>query len=390
MRSRIFLTLVCAFLLCIAVEAALAQMGGAGMGRGMAFDMMEQGRSYRAGQGMYGMGFMHSAGNAYGEYVTFTVDSQTGDIVNYGIAGTTLLNISIANFNYKTTSSQGSMTWVSNTDNSIIVQLHDNPAAVINILKNKDISITFTLADGVTATKEDNFVKIESAGVVGYIVGTGTATSSVSGKIVKVDAPGSGSVVFRAAPVNMPMFDNLHRRLTQEMARNRVCLELALGRNGTYNAVNYSARMQLRIQTMERDRIRLMLNATEPSGSIIAINLDNTSLSIGARERLRIHYDGQPLQCADNPDTVFNGTARPLCWISPVQERVRAQLMIYVPSFSEHTIDILVEPEVTGTPTATATSTPATPTPTKPASGFDLIAAIFGVTIVIYLRKRRF
>ncbi|MCX9089077.1 MAG: hypothetical protein OIN90_16120, partial [Candidatus Methanoperedens sp.] len=71
-------------------EPVLAQMGrgpmdGQQMGRGKAFDMMEQGRGMRAEQGIYGMGFMHSVGNAYGDYVTFTIDNQTGNVLNYGV-----------------------------------------------------------------------------------------------------------------------------------------------------------------------------------------------------------------------------------------------------------------------------------------------------------------
>lgn len=417
MKRKIVLTLALTFLIFFVVEPALAYMGGGGMGGGggqqmgggnsqqggegdgqqmggwgRASDMMESGRSMRAERGMDGMGFMYSAGNAYGSYVTFIIDNQTGNVLNYGVMGNSLFNISIANFNYKSTSAQGSVTLVSNNDGSTIIQLHDNPAAVINILTSKGISVTFTLADGVNATKEDNFVRIESGGIVGYIVGTGTGTSSVSGTQIKLDAPPNSAVVFRAAPINMPMFDHMYRGFSQEIARNRMGMEIALGRNGTYDSINYSTRMQMRVQTMESNRIRLLVNATEQSGRIIAINLDNTSLVIGARERLRIHYDGQPMDCVNDPNIVFNGTDRPLCWISPIQEGVRAQLMIYVPHFSEHTIDIAVEPEVIGTPAATQTASPAITT-VKPATtpktpGFGLIVSLIGLLAWAFFRRR--
>ena len=416
MKRKIVLTLAFTFLIFFVVEPAMASMGGGGMGGGggqqmggdnsqqggeggrqqmgswgRASDMMDYGRSMRAGQGMYGMGFMYSAGNAYGSYVTFIIDNQTGNILNYGVMGNSLFNISIENFNYKSTSSQGSITWVSNSDGSTIIQLHDNPAAVINILTSKGRSVTFTLADGVNATKEDNFVRIESGGIVGYIVGNGTVTSSVSGTQVKLDALPNGAVVFRAAPINMPMFNHMDREFSQEIARNRMGMEIALGRNGTYDSINYSTMMHMGVQAMERNRIRLLVNSTEPSGRIIAINLDNTSLIVGAHDKLRIDYDGQPINCVNDPNIVFNGTDRPLCWMSPIQEGVRAQLMIYVPHFSEHTIDIVVEPEVTGTPAATQTVSPAI-TNVKPATpkapGFGLIVSLFGFLTWAFLRRR--
>jgi hypothetical protein len=161
---------------------------------------------------------------------------------------------------------------------------------------------------------------------------------------VKIDASPSSAVVFRAVPVNMPGFDQMHRRFSQEIARNRIGMEIALGRNGTYKAVNYSAAMRLRVQEMAQNRIRLLVNSTDPAGNIIAINLDNSSLAM-ARDRLRIDLDGTHLQCVNDPNIVFNATDRPLCWVSPIQNMTRTQLMIHIPRYSEHIIDIVVEPE---------------------------------------------
>ena len=397
MKKYIVLVTVLAFLLCFAIEPSLAQMNGKEQqqmgGRGKASDMMEYGNTVRNQQGMHGMGFMHSAGNAYGEYVTYSIDSKTGAVLNYGVTGNMLFNISILNFNYESSSSHGSMTWISNTDGSIRVQLHDNPAAVINILTDRSITVIFTLAEGVTATKEDNLIRIESGNVVGYIAGTGTISSDVSGNKVNVDASSNSAVVFRASPVNMPMYNNLHQMFSQEIARDRMGMEVAIGRNRSYSAINYSARLQLRIQEMEQDRIRLQINATEPAGKIIAVNLDNTSLVLRERDRLRIHYDGQPLQCVDDPNLVFNATDRPVCWISPIQDRVRAQLMIHIPRYSEHTIDILVEPETTATPTLTApmvpTNTTVKPAVTPKTPGFSVIVSLVGLFAWVILARRR-
>ncbi|MFH0903808.1 MAG: PGF-CTERM sorting domain-containing protein [Methanobacteriota archaeon] len=396
MKKYIVLITVFAFLLCCAVEPALAQMYGKDQqqmgGREKASDMMKYGNTIRDQQGMHGMGFMHSAGNAYGEYVTFTIDNETGPVLNYGVMGNALFNISITNFNYKSSNSQGSMTWISNTDGSTIVQLHDNPAAVINILTNKSITVIFTLAEDVTATKEDNLIRIESGNVVGFIAGTGIISSSVTGSQVNVATSSNSAVVFRASPVNMPMYNNLHQRFSQEIAGNRIGMEVAIGRNRSYNAINYSERLQLRIQDMNQYRIRLQINATEPAGNTIAINLDNTSLVLRERDILRIHYDGQPIQCVDDPNMVFNATDRPVCWISPIQDRVRAQLMIYIPSYSEHTIDIMVEPEATLTPTLTTTEVP-TNTTVKPAEtqktpGFEVLVSLIGLLVWVILARR--
>ena len=392
MKRYILVTLIAVCLLISITEPVFAFMGDGLMGgqqmgeRGRAFDMMNQGMGLRGGQGMHGLGFMHSGGNAFGEYVTFTVDSQTGDVLDYGIAGIPLFDIAVSDFGYDSTTEVGSITRISNTDVSILVQLHDNPAGVINIVTNKDMSVTFTLADGVTATKEDNLVKIESGGLVGYITGTGILTTSVSGTAVVVEASADSTVVFRASPVNMPMFDNIGQRFSQEIAGNRLGMEIAFGRNRTFNAINYSADMRVRVHSMDQDRIRILVNSTDPTGRLISMNLDNSSLVIGARERLRIHYDGTPLQCVNDPEMVFNGTDTPVCWISPLQDGVRAQVMIHVPHFSEHTIDIVVEPEEDEEPVADETPEPEETPESTP--GFGLAASMTGVLIWAYNKRR--
>jgi hypothetical protein len=390
MKRYILVIFIAACLLISISGPVIARMGGGSMGggqmgeRGRAFDMMNQGMGLRGGQGMHGLGFMHSGENAFGEYVTFTVDNRTGNVIDYGVAGIPLFDIGIADFSYDSTTEAGSITRISNTDGSILVQLHDNPAGIINIITNKNISVTFTLADGVNASKEDKLVKIESGSLVAYIAGTGIITTSVSSTAVVVEASGDSAMVFRASPVNMPMFDNMGQRFSQEIAGNRLGMEIAFGRNRTYNAINYSADMHVRVQAMEQDRIRMFVNSTDPTGRVISMNLDNSSLVIGARERLRIHYDGTPLQCVNDPNIVFNGTDRPLCWISQEQDRARAQVMIHVPDFSEHTIDIVVEPEEpvtqeTPEPGGSAKSTP----------GFGAAVSVAGVLILAYRKRIR-
>jgi hypothetical protein len=395
MKLKIVISLIVACLLFSLTQPVLAQkdtknMGGQPIGdRGKASDMMKQGMDMRKNQGMQGLGFMHSAGNAFGEYVTFTIESETGNILDYGIAGSTLFDINIADFNYGSMSESGAVTRISNIDGSTLIQLHDNPTGVINILTSKSISLSFILADGVTATKQNDLVLIESDSVVGYLTGRGTISISVSesGSEINIDASPGSVIVFRTSPVNMPMFEHMHRRLSQEIARNRLGMEIALGSNMTYSAINYSPEMRVRIRAMEQDRIRMQINSTNPAGRLIGINLDNTSLMIGAHDRLRIYYDEIPLECVNDSNMVFNGTDRPMCWISPVQDRARAQLLIHVPDFSQHTIDIVVEPEeptetesVTITPTAT--QTPGTP-------GFSLIVSLIGLLTLAYLRIRR-
>ncbi|MCL7475482.1 MAG: hypothetical protein M8352_05510 [ANME-2 cluster archaeon] len=346
-----------------------------------ASEMMMQGSEMRYGAGMQGMGFMHSNAGMYGQYITFGVDNETGAITSYGIAGTDIFDsIEVDGFDYDATEVTGAVTHVTDVDGTTTVNVHDNPAAVITIRSVDDYTVNFDLAKDVTAFEEDTMVVIKTTDTEVYIVcSTGSCDITVAGDIVSIDATGNSTVVVRAIPVNMHSSGEMHRTFAREMTQNRTGAEVSLGKGGSISVVDYSQRMRVQMQSMTNERIRLRVNCTDPEGKMMAINLDNTSLIVQERDRLRIYYDGEPMQCVDDPDMVFNAT-QARCYISR-ESRERAQIMMYIPEFSEHTIDIVVESEAPAD-----TTTPSTGMP-----GFGALMGICAVLLsgIKYQRARR-
>jgi len=384
--SGIVLTLLVIILIISNVEALMSDPKVSmkvGMGPMNASDMMQQGQDLRHEVGMQGMGFMHSGGKMFGHYVTFTVNEATGDISNYSIAGNAIFDsITVDGLDFGETQVLGSMTKIIDADGNIIMQVHDNPAAVINFVSSDAYTVNFNLADGVKATKEGNTVKIESNEVEVYIVHSadeGSFEVNVNANTVIVEAPENSSMVVRALPVNMPELSEMNRLIVREMANNRVGAEVCLGMNGSMNMVYHSEHLRIQSEVMNSERIRLRLNSTDPTGKILSFNLDNTSLQLQEGERLRIYYDNVPLNCVDNPEQVSSAT-NAACFISQ-ESRSRAQIMINVPEFSEHVIEIAVEAEE-----QSETEMPAEPDSSVP--GFGSLIAISGLSMAVYLIRR--
>src|SRR5659263_71651 len=161
----------------------LGEMGGAKMSNdmmsGKAKEMHEKGSEIRNAQGMMGMGFMHREGNSYGQYVTFSVNNTTGNVWNYGISGFTVFDsIMVSNFNVKDITTMGAITRINSKDGSMI-QLHDNPAAVINVRTKSTATLIFKLSEGVNATKEENIVKIMADNLTAYIASTNATSINI-------------------------------------------------------------------------------------------------------------------------------------------------------------------------------------------------------------------
>jgi hypothetical protein len=132
----------------------------------------------------------------------------------------------------KETEKAGALTRIANKDGSVVVQLHDNPASVINIRTKTAIIATFDLAEGVKASKEDNIIKIETDNLTAFIASTNSTPINISGGEVRI-GPDSGNIIFRAGA------------------------EISMGMSGKYSIVNYSENMNVMIKSMEKSGMKI-------------------------------------------------------------------------------------------------------------------------------------
>ncbi|MFZ2411148.1 MAG: hypothetical protein WAW23_06230 [Candidatus Methanoperedens sp.] len=380
---KIMAVLLVAALLAVPVFAEK----GDSMMRGKAADMMKKGQDIRGAGGMMGMGFMHSAGSNFGNYVTFTVNNITGEVSNYSISGIAVFDsIKVANFDFKDSKPEGSLTKITNKNGSVSMQLHDNPAAVINIKIKTATTITFKLAAGANASKDDKVIKIEADNLTAYITGTNATSINIVGDEIKIESS-KGNAIFRAVPVNMPESEG-HGRFMKEMMKNRAGAEIAVGAYGKYSIANYSEDTNVMIRSMDRNRMRMTINSTDPAGKFFMMNLDNSSLTWTDRQKIRLYMDNKPMRQVMTEEELYNATVSSFWLTMPGGNRMQATM--YIANFSEHIVDVAVEDAGTPTPVETpiSTATPEkTPAATPKTPGFGLAIGVMGAGIA-YLRRK--
>jgi hypothetical protein len=382
---------ITAFLLAVVILAVpvLGQMSGGMMSgdmmRGKAKDMMTRGSEMRSAQGMMGMGFMHSEDSNYGNFVTFSGDKSTGVVMNYSILGITVFDsIKVAGLDFKDSKTMGALTRISDKNDSVVIELHDNPAAVINIRTKAAATITFHLADGVKASKENNnIVKIEGGNLTAFIVSTNTTSINIVDGNVSIESS-RGNAVFRAVPVNMPM-DGMHQKFMGEMMKNRAGAEVSIGLSDKYSIVNYSENMNLMVRSMERNRIRMTINSTDHSGKFIMMNLDNSSMMWSQGQKIRLYLDNMSMRQVMTAEELYD--AKESCFWLTMSGDNRMQAMMYIANFSERVVDVVVEDE--STPAPTSTETPGkTPVPTPATPGFEIAIGLLGAGLAYRLGRK--
>ncbi|MCE8422544.1 MAG: hypothetical protein J5U19_10140 [Candidatus Methanoperedens sp.] len=388
--SKLIRILAVLLIASILVMPVLGEKGG-GMMRKNSDDMMKKGQEIRSSGGMMGMGFMHSAGNSFGNYVTFTINDTNGTVTNYSISSIPVFDsIKIDSFNFKESKISGSLTRITNIENSIDMQLHDNPAAVINIRTKVPALITFNLSAGANATKEGNLIKIEADNLTAFIAANATSLT-ITGNQIQIES-NRINAVFRAVPVNMPM-SPVHARFMEEVQNNRAGSEIAIGAYGKQSIVNYSKDMNTMIRSMDKNRMRMTINSTDHTGKFMILNLDNSSLVWTDRQKIRLYLDNKSMRQMMSMEDLYAAKESSF-WLA-MHEGNRMEAMIYIANFSERTIDVTVEDEVTATPTTAipaATTSPTwtpeeTPSATPKTPGFELILGALSV-VLVYLRKK--
>ncbi len=348
-------------------------------------EMYDNGSRMRESEGMMGMGFMHREDDNFGNYVTFSVDNTTGDVLNFGISGNSVFDsIKITGFDFKAETTNGAETKIINKDGSIVIHMHDNPAAVIEIDSNKNASLIFDLAAGASATKQDNLVKITSGNITSYIISEKATSTNIAGRQVSIET-GIGDTVFRASPVNMP-HDDMEERFMGEMMTNRAGAEVSVGKSDKYSIVNYSEDVNVTMESIETDHMRIMINSSDHSGKFILMNIDNSSLMWNEGQKISLHLDNKSMKQVLTERELYSASESSF-WLN-MAGRKKLQALVYISNFSTRQIEVIVE--AAGTPTTTATSpvstTKATPTKTP---GFEIALGVMGIIASVFIVRRR-
>jgi hypothetical protein len=348
--------------------------------------MYDNGSRMRESEGMMGMGFMHREDNNYGNYVTFSVDNTTGDVLNFGISGNSVFDsIKIPGFDFKAETTNGAETKIINKDGSIVIHTHDNPAAVIEIDSNKKASLVFNLAAGASATKQDNMVKITSGSIISYIISEKATSINIAGRQVNIET--SGNTVFRASPVNMP-HDDMEERFMGEMMTNRAGAEVSVGKSDKYSIVNYSEDVNVTMESIETDHMRMMVNSSDHSGKYILMNIDNTSLMWNEGQKISLHLDNKPMKEVMTEGELYSASESSF-WLNMTGKK-RLQALVYISNFSTRQIDVVVE--AAGTPSITATAPVSTTVPTAVPTktpGFEIALGVMSIVAAVFIVRQR-
>jgi MAST domain-containing protein len=136
----------------------------------------------------------------------------------------------------------------------------------------------------------------------------------------------------------------MNQRINNGIAMGQVGAEITLQDGGnSMSFLNYTP-VNVRVREARQNRVVLGVSSELKEGQIVVINMDNRTMDLTRPDRLRLRYDGALLNHTNNIDELFGNGNQPLCYF--LQENDTSSMLVYVPEFSEHEIEIEFDPEL--------------------------------------------
>jgi len=332
----------------------------------MALGLFSTTPSANSARGMYSDGhrnignFSYSNGVAGGEFVNFNINEQTGEVSNYKVNNTTIFEqVSYENQTKGTINVKGPMLWYYGMGASFnwsqhnpginamwrFIHIHDNPAGVFQIIVHGKDTVTYTLASGINAEILGNHtIEITGNNIDGMLIYSGKAAVSQNEITVKLGTYdyefgnytcSGGSVLFML--INAWHFGKQMRTMiTNAIADGKMGGQLIISGNN-HDFINYTYGFKAQLKMNKDNHIQVEVQAQSHEGKVLMLTIDKNDIQYDSNHTIIVKIDGQKLKM-DSSIGVFDGGSGGKYAI--VNSSNELTVIVYIPHFSEHSIDI--------------------------------------------------
>lgn len=332
-----------------------------------------------------------------GKFIRFLYNEQNGDILAYTLKRdegniTVFDSIKLDNFEAEENPEvlYGSH-FISKGEN-IIINAYDNPTALlkINVIEGSNY-LVFDLGSNFSAnkTRSKNVISIAGESIRGKLIIVGpmwwrsnkTCNVSLDEGFVNISLSERFSVFFMANPIRgfgIGISDEREDLIEDAISNCRLGARVFVQfRNRTHNRTHSMLYCDMDLHCKaDKGRIEVNVSSDEEGGQTIVIDVDNETFNIIDINRIKVRYDGEPIDMASNYSDVLNpddddGKAEYLIVVGSDG----IQILVSIPSFSEHVILITETSAAAGTEDGTP--------------GFEFVIVLFAICIIFFIKRRK-
>lgn len=304
-------------------------------------------------------------GYGAGDLLKFMFDGQNGSILGYTLIReegniTVFDSIDIESSVLKEDSvSYHGAVWRCEGEN-VQVEIHDNPTSLLKIKAAEQVNVSLELGEGFTAkgTMVDNIIAIQGEVDSKIIVSKENLSNNVSVSIennntVNISLEKDSSMLFMTSPmqgVGVGVSNELENITQQAIAQNRIGARIAIQKREQIHthAIQYN-NVSTSVAEVSKNRIRINVTSALKQGKTIIADIDTQTINVSKAKNIQVVFDGENISMADDYKDVTNasddnGTAEYIT----VMGSNGVQVLVSIPSFSTHTIEIIGTTEQAG------------------------------------------
>lgn len=339
--------------------------------------------------------YNNTTGSVLGRYVSMDFNTTSGVISNYSLmpSGNVIFNSISATGNGSIGANQpspvfptpqpivaGSVLFYGN--NTVVYQMHDNPSLVNNFyLSNGTMNISVasglnvsvfrplkvdvehedlnssnvnytgvSLGDQFDVQAASTMVFVQNSTFKGTfaIHGARVAVNHTTG-MISITTNNTAKISFVAPPGLQQLKKDLRDSIQYAIDHGRLAAVVVLGGPGNTSSnlsVSYNSSMQVQIQNVMTNSVTVRVNSASHEGTNFAIFVPNGVISNNSQITLK--FDNQTVTLSKTVGNVINATSTTQAAFYYVQVSGGTLVVIHVPHFSTHTIEISTASSTTG------------------------------------------
>lgn len=340
--------------------------------------------------------YNNTTGAVSGKFVSFNFNGTSGVIANYATGlthdtvftsmsatGNGTIGLNSPNPEFPTVSPilAGNLFFFGN--NTVVYQIHDNPSLVSNILLSNG-TLNMSVAKGINITvyrptqsdvQHENTTNLNytSAGLGDqFDIGASStivllhnstfraslfahhATVSVNNTtgLISISTQGNAKISLVAPPGLQQISQPLSKAIQYAVENGKLAALVVLGTpggNNTNMSVNYNSTMAISVQNVNANSVTIRVGSTSShEGTNFGIFVPNGV--IANNSKIVVKFDSKNTVTVSNISSVINATSTTQASIYKVSVSGGTLIVIHVPHFSNHTIEISTGSTQTGLP----------------------------------------
>ena len=255
------------------------------------------------------------------------------------------------------------------------------------IADNEDTQNSILLGVGGHMNAQSQAVIISGKNFTGFLMVPGNASITISSSMISISTKDVAIIHF-VSPPGLRNIGKLNSDIKYAIENGKISDQIVINATGTGPnsnlTIGFNGTVNAGVSSQSQGKATVSLSSTNHRGTTIAVFV--TKQFLGTSNTVYLKFDGSGINITGT-SSIFNITSTTNAYYAVINESTGIMILIHVPHFSNHTIEISSTPYTTSTSSPTPTNVPLNVEYFSIAAGVGIVAIVGGAALVMRKKK---